>query len=340
MKKRNLVNVIIPSIEISEDLMRCLSELNKLKYKNFFVTIALDKKNSQSLKKYKFKLNVIFVKKEKYKKRVNMSRKRNLAAKKYRSDFIAFLDSDAYPNKDWLNKAVKILSNKTVDVVGGPSLPFASQTYEQKIAYLCKRSYFITGYQNFRKYKAKARFCDWLESCNIIMKRSFYLKYKGMNEKLYIGEDKDFFDRIRNKKNLKVRYDPGLYIFHRDRDFIGFLLQRLCFGISFTSLKKDNVGIKGYQSLLPFSICLFFSIFMFLDFQISTKFLFVSSISIIVIFAIFLEIKNYVKKFKDKLYTILGIILGNVFFALGGIIFILGLKKLVTDKIYIFSRKK
>ena len=62
MKKRNLANVIIPSIEISEDLINCLSELNKLKYKNFFVTIVLDKKNSQSLKKYKFKLNVIFVK--------------------------------------------------------------------------------------------------------------------------------------------------------------------------------------------------------------------------------------------------------------------------------------
>ncbi len=108
-----------------------------------------------------------------------------------------------------------------------------------------------------------------------------------MNEKLYIGEDKDFFDKIRNKKKLKVRYDPSLYIFHRDRGFIGFLLQRLCFGISFTSLKKDSIGIKGYQSLLPFLICLFFSIFLFLDFEISTKFLFISLITIIAIVAIF-----------------------------------------------------
>lgn len=340
MKRGNIVNIIIPSIKIDDELRKNLSELNKLKYQNFFVTIVLDNKNGRNLKKYKFKLNVIFVERKKYNKRVNMSLKRNLAAKKYRSDFIAFLDSDAYPNKNWLKKAIKILSNKAIDIVGGPSLPFPNQTYGQKIAYYCKRSYFITGYQNFRKYKAKARFCDWLESCNIIMKRSFYLKYKGMNEKLYIGEDKNFFDKIRNKKNLKVLYDPSLYIFHKDRGFIGFLLQRLCFGINFIGLTKTNIGLKGYQTLLPFSISLFVSIFLFLDFQIFTKFLFISIISMFAIIAIFLDIKNYVKKLQDRLNTILGILWGNIFFALGGIIFFLGLKNLVSDKIYILSRKQ
>ena len=60
-----------------------------------------------------------------------------------------------------------------------------------------------------------------------------------MNEKKYIGEDKDFFERIRKeKKDLKVYYDPSLYIYHRDRNFFGYLLQRFCFGLSFLNLIK------------------------------------------------------------------------------------------------------
>ena len=34
-----------------------------------------------------------------------MSYKRNVAAKKYKSDYLAFLDSDAYPNIKWLENA-------------------------------------------------------------------------------------------------------------------------------------------------------------------------------------------------------------------------------------------
>jgi GT2 family glycosyltransferase len=339
--KKKTVNVVIPSIEISKDLIKCLSELNKLKYKNFFVTIVLDKKNNHKLRNYNFKLNKIFIKKKSFKKRANMSRKRNLAVKKYKSDFIAFLDSDAYPNKKWIEKAIKILLKKKMDVTGGPSLPFPNQSVGQKIAYYCKRSYFITGYQNFRKFKAKARLCDWLESCNIIMRRNFYLKLKGMNEKKYIGEDKDFFDRARNKnKDLKVFYDPSLYIYHRDRGFLGYLLQRLCFGISFLSLKKTNIGFKGYQPLLPFLASLLIVIFLFLDLEIIFKFLFISLIFFSAILLIFLEIKQYVKNFKYKIYTIIGIILGNMFFSLGGFVYFLGIKNLVVDYIYILSRKK
>ena len=68
------------------------------------------------------------------------------------------------------------------------------------------------------------------------MKRSFFLKYK-MNEKVYIGEDKEFFERLRKeRKNLKVYYCPKLYIFHDERNYNSFLLQRMSFGMDFINL--------------------------------------------------------------------------------------------------------
>ncbi len=338
---KNSVNIIIPSIELSKDLLKCLSEINKLKYKNFFVSIVLDKKNKQKVKKYKFKLNILIVKKKTSKNRANMSYKRNIAVRKFKSQFIALLDSDAYPHKNWLTKGVKNLDQNKGDITGGPSVPFPNQSYSQKIAYFCKRSYFITGYQNFRKFKAKARLCDWLESCNIILRRNFYLKHKGMNEKKYIGEDKDFFERVRKtKKNLKVYYDPNLYIYHRDRSFFGFLLQRFCFGLSFLSLIKLDIGLKGFQSTLPFLTSLLFLTITFLHFDLSNKLIIMTSILLFIILLIYLEINLYVTKFKDRIYTIFGIILGNISFALAGYVFFLGIKALIVDWIYILSRRK
>ena len=229
------VNIIIPSVNISDELIKCLKEINKIIYKNFYVTIVLDKEGRKKLPKSKFKINKLIVGK------INMSKKRNLAAKKFKSKYIAFIDSDAYPNKKWLFLSIKYLKKKKGDIVGGPGIPFSNQKYLEKISYLSKRSFFVTGYLNFRKYKAKSSLCDWLESCNLVMRRDFFLKYRGMDVNRYTGEDKEFFERVRKQKpSLKVFYSPDLFIYHRERSLIGFLLQRSCFGMDFVNLIKTK----------------------------------------------------------------------------------------------------
>ena len=54
---KNKVNIIIPSIIISEELIICLKGINKINYKNFFVTIVLDYDNKKTIPKFKFKIN-------------------------------------------------------------------------------------------------------------------------------------------------------------------------------------------------------------------------------------------------------------------------------------------
>ena len=71
-----------------------------------------------------------------------------------------------------------------------------------------------------------------------------------MDEKRYTGEDKEFFERVRRiNSNLKVYYSPNLFIYHRERTLIGFLLQRMSFGMDFLNLIKTNSGIKGFQPI-------------------------------------------------------------------------------------------
>ena len=327
------INIIIPAIKIDEELLTCLKEINKINYSNFFVTIVLDYDEYSYLPKFKYKIHKLIVGK------INMSKKRNLAAKKFKSKYIAFIDSDAYPNKNWLKLAVKYLKQKKGDIVGGPSLPFSDQNYSEKICYLSKRSLFVTGYLNFRKYKAKSRHCDWLESCNLIMEKKFFLKHKGMDENRYTGEDKEFFERVRKKNpNIKVFYTPDLYIHHRERRFFGFLLQRSCFGMDFLNLIKYNVGFRGLQPILPLSAFLFILIIIFSNMIFFKKTIILAASLLLINFIIFLETKRYIKSLKDLILTILTINLANLAFALGSVVGLFGLQKVLANKVYAYSR--
>tara|TARA_Y100000590_G_C15701273_1_gene1006871 strand:- start:959 stop:1969 length:1011 start_codon:yes stop_codon:yes gene_type:complete len=328
-------NIIIPAIELNDELVKSLTEINKINSSNFFVSILLDKKSKKKLPKLKYAVKKIIVGK------INMSKKRNIAAKKFKSEYIAFLDSDAYPNKKWLKLAIKYLKEKKGDVVGGPGLPFPNQKYSEKISYFSKRSFFVTGYLNFRKFKAKKRYCDWLESCNLIMKRKFFLKYGGMDKNRYTGEDKEFFQRVRKQKpDLKVYYSPDLFVYHREREIFGFFLQRMCFGMDFLNLIKTDAGIKGFQPLFPMLIFLtiLFILLSRIDLILKIE---IFLISIIVINSVILiNIKRYIKSLKDLMLTIIAIDLANIFFALGGLVTFLGLKKALVNRIYTYSRQR
>ena len=332
---KELTNIIIPAIELNNELLKCLNELNKVNFSNFFVSIILDKTPKKKIPKLKYRIYCLIVGK------INMSKKRNIAAKKFKSEYIAFLDSDAYPNKKWLKLAIKYLKQKKGDIVGGPGLPFPNQNNSEKISYYCKRSFYVTGYLNFRKFKAKKRYCDWLESCNLIMKRNFFLKFGGMDNSRYTGEDKEFFERVRKiNPDLKVFYSPDLFIYHRERGISGFLLQRMCFGMDFLNLIKPSSGIKGFQPILPILIFLIILGILIsgIDFIVKTKFLFF--LIMLIDLAIFINIKNYAKPFKNLILTIITINLANIFFALGGIFTLFGLKKFLLNKIYVYSRKR
>jgi len=333
MKKR--VNIIIPAITINLELLKCLKEINKIYYSNFFVTIVLNYDSKIKIPRFKYKINKLIAGK------INMSKKRNDAVKKFKSKYIAFIDSDAYPNPNWLKYGINYLIKKKADVVGGPGIPFPKQNYAEKISYLSKRSYFVTGYLNFRKYKAKQRYCDWLEACNLIMERKFFLKYGGMDNQRYTGEDSEFFERMQNKQsNLKVFYSPKLYIHHKERRVLGFFLQRLTFGMDFLNLVKFNSGIKGYQPFFPLLIFIFFFSFLFTTSYSLNKIVFLTSMIILINLAILFDIARYIKTIKNLLLTLITINFANIFFALGSIITLIGLRKFLDNRIYLFSRNK
>ena len=331
----NKVNIVIPSVELNDELLKCLREINKINYTNFFVTIVLDYNSKKKLPKLRYKIKELIVGK------INMSKKRNIAVKKFKSKYIAFIDSDAYPNKNWLKLATKYLKNKNCHVVGGPGIPFPNQSSTEKICYYSKRSYFVTGYLNFRKYKAKKRYCDWLEACNLIMERKFFLKYGGMDHKRYTGEDSEFFQRMKKKNpDLKVFYSPDLFIYHKERRMFGFFLQRFVFGMDLLNLLKFNYGFNGLQPLLPILIFISFLVLLVTKVELISKVMFFSIFIILINAAILFNITKYVKSFKTLIFTLMTINMANIAFALGGVLTFIGLRRFIVNKIYLYSRNR
>ena len=321
------VNIVIPSITTDFRLLRCLTGISSLNYKNFFVTLILENKiNISELKKFKFLINIIIEK-----KKINMSEKRNIAVSKFNSKYVAFIDSDACPSKNWLGNANKILK-KGFRVVGGPNIPFKNQNYFQRISYYCKRSFFVTAHYNFLKYKSTSRLCDWLDSSNFIIERNLYKSIGGMNKELYIGEDHDFFYRIKDKyKNLKIFFSKNVLVYHEDRELHLYCMQRFVYGLNVFTAK--NKFLKRFLALLPFMIIFLITCItaLYPSKNILSLFIF---LFLIVCTIIFLQISKYVDSFFDKLVVIIGVFLVNLFYGIGTLFSLFGLRKIFEKIIY------
>lgn len=320
------INIIIPSIGIDKRLLRCLDGISQQSFKKFFVTIVLDNtKNKFLLRKYRFKINLIKLPNE------TMSRKRNLAAKKFNSFILAFIDSDAAPGKNWLKNAYKEIIENDIQIIGGPNLPFNYNNFWKRITHFCKRSYFVTARYNFINYKSVNKFTDLLHSSNFFILRKIYQSVNGMDKNIYIGEDHDLFFRLNKKiKNLKIFFKKNIFVYHEDRELKFFLFQRFCYGLNIFTSK--NTIKKRLFAIMPFGSLIFLLLLFLIDinFFLNTVLIFL----LISMPIIFFDINKYVKNNFEKIIVLISVYFSNLFYGLGTIFYFFGVRKFIERKIY------
>lgn len=320
------INIIIPSISIDKRLLRCLDGISRQSYRKFFVTIVLDSvKNKFLLKRYKFKINLILS------PQATMSKKRNLAAKKFNSFVLAFIDSDAVPGKNWLKNAYIEIKKNNIQIVGGPNLPFNYKNFWKKITHFCKRSYFVTAKYNFINYKSMNKSTDLLHSSNFLILRKVYKSVNGMDENIYIGEDHDLFYRLNKKiKNLKIFFKKNVFVYHEDRELKLFLFQRFCYGLNIFTSK--NTIQKRIFAFIPFGILIFLLLLLIINFYLFLNIIFLFLLISIPI--IFYDINKYVKNIFEKIIVLFAIYFSNISYGLGTIFYFFGIRKYIERKIY------
>jgi len=156
----NKVSIIIPCISINQQTKKCIKECLNLTYDNFEILVLPDE--------FKEKVNIPKLKIIPTGK-VKPALKRNIAMDQSDADYYAFIDDDAYPNPDWLTKAITYLeSNQDIGIVGGPNLTPKEANLAEHISGYVLSNPLISGPASIRYKPAENKFVRELPSCNYI----------------------------------------------------------------------------------------------------------------------------------------------------------------------------
>jgi len=139
-------------------------------------------------------------------------KKRNVGMAEAKGDFFAFIDSDAYPQKDWLKNAMKYFEDPAVGGVGGPGITPEEDSLMQKGSGHVLSSFMVGSFS--RRYKAENIVdSDDIHSCNFIARKSVLLEAGGWNEDYWPGEDTLMCLALK-KIGIKLIEAPNVIIFH------------------------------------------------------------------------------------------------------------------------------
>ena len=154
---------------------------------------------------------------------------RNTAIRAAQGEWIYFLDDDALPPPDNLQRVQKIIAAPQVAMVGGPNLcpptaPFLEQVFAVVLA-----SWLAFGPSRAR-YAAVGDARDTGEKeiilCNTLARRATLLELGGFNEALYPNEENALMDEMQ-KRGLRLVYDPQFFVHRRPRRTLKSFLKML-----------------------------------------------------------------------------------------------------------------
>ncbi len=143
--------------------------------------------------------------------------KRDMALTEARGEYIAFIDDDAYPEKDWLANALKIFEEgEDVGAVGGPAVTAPEDNLLQKGSGKVYESWFCSHSYTYRYLAKPRRDVDDLPSVNLIVRADLFHQVGGYDSNYYPGEDtKLCLDLV--KTGHRIVYDPSVLVYHHRR---------------------------------------------------------------------------------------------------------------------------
>ena len=185
-------------------------------------TNAYLKETQQKLKKQKFTQFEVLVITDKISKTSNPASKRNLGAKMAKGEFLAFLDDDSYPHKNWLKNAYKLLSkNPYLAAVCGPCLTPPKDNFAQKASGLVWSSYLGSGGAGtYRNKISKKRYVDDFPTVNLIVRKSDFMDINGFDTTHWPGEDTLLCLDLTQKLKKQILYHPSVVVYHHRRSVI------------------------------------------------------------------------------------------------------------------------
>ena len=239
--------IIIPCISF-KDVKKCIKNIRK-NYKTIKIIVSLNKLKNKKNKDKNLKIIIS--------KNIGIGKKRNIAVDASKTKYLAFIDSDAYPEKNWIESTFKYLKIKNVGVVSGPHIDPPDQNYFQMIVGLIKKSFLITMIPDFQKSntKEKTQFVSFMPSANWVLSKKIFNSLKQMNEKMLRNEDWDFIYKMKKTK-YKLLFSPDTLIYHDNNTIFHFIKKRFMYGFYMWPILTE-LNFYNYYFFLPFIFSIF-----------------------------------------------------------------------------------
>jgi cellulose synthase/poly-beta-1,6-N-acetylglucosamine synthase-like glycosyltransferase len=140
--------------------------------------------------------------------------KRDLGATKARGEFLAFIDDDAYPRSDWIDRAIGVLRGSGVDGVGGPGITPPGSPWRERLGGAVYESVLGSGPLRHRfRASGQPRESDDLPAYNLFVARQALDSIGGWASTYYGGEDtKVCLDLV--EAGFRLQHDPSVVVYH------------------------------------------------------------------------------------------------------------------------------
>jgi hypothetical protein len=307
--------IVIPCIRVAALTRRCIAECRRL-CPAAEIHVLSDVEPGETLPQQNLRISITGP--------LSIAAKRNIAARSSEADFLAFIDSDAYPIGDWLTLAIQyLLSQPELGAVGGPTLSPPDEQTSKRFVGAALRSPLVSGTSTYRKTIRPARLVGDLPSCNLVVRRKLYLALGGMNEALFTGEDLDFCARL-IAHGYPILYRPDVQVYHENRRLGQFVLQRLTYGASVPGLLRQRVRLKFLLLLLP-ALFLSFLLTWPIGFVWPAWFWLQGAIAVLYGSVVLVEAMRHSEDLRDLPGTAVALILGNLVPGIGTLAQVFGL---------------
>jgi cellulose synthase/poly-beta-1,6-N-acetylglucosamine synthase-like glycosyltransferase len=316
LESDQLISIIIPCKEIDVYTKQCVEFCKKLEYGNFEILLLPDDKIEYSVNKERVRViptgSVI------------PGKKRNIGITNAKGKLCAFIDSDAFPRKDWLRNCVKYFADPSVAGVGGPGITPEQEDPMKKASGYVLSSFMVGSISS--RYKAERIYqSDDIHSCNFIAQKKALDEVGGWNEKYWPGEDTLLCLALR-KHGMKLIEASDVVVYHHRRPLlIPHLKQISRFGLHrgfFAKTFPDNSLKLSYATPSLLVISLLIGLFSSLISVLCFNILVLGIIMYLALSGIAAVIE--IKKVKLTFLVWLGIITTHVVY---GISFLVGLTK-------------
>lgn len=239
--------VVIPFVRLNSYVRETLAHCLRLEYSDVRIVLLPDRPIALPLEFQRDNVSVIVT------GDCTISRKRNLAIAHFRdADYFAFIDSDAYPEKDWLRNGVDFIErNPDTWAVGGPNITPKDEPFLQRVVGNALMSFLVSGPLSFAKTRTRNRRYGRLHSCNLIIPRAAFVALGGFEETLFTGEDRNLCDRI-CAAGKAIWFRTDVVVYHHARSlWMPFFRQRLVYGYCSMAIIMQRMSIANSMLLLP-----------------------------------------------------------------------------------------